>query len=333
MNLNHIIRENTKFALIALSSASSQVKSPIIISDDEDTIGVYSQFPFEMDETWKGWLGTLASEEISKANLVLLTTRLTLKPEILDEENQQLRETVLKLLYSLLLLGVPNYRNLYVMTGARKDIVGVRQLQKMPIFYTGNENKPYIFTEESAKEIAEIFAAIQHIYSQPTQFIQLRRGLRAFQIAITEGQDYDRLHQFVRSLDALIMSEKGEGKKQFRSRCSRTFTIHNSKTHQVLDTIYELRGRVEHLTDWDDIFPKQSEQERIKLTNQSTRQAEALARHTFHKILTSPSLLQHFKTNDLIKTFWNLGDEEIEKVWPKKERFDLESVSFDPPDY
>ena len=327
MKVNRVeeaIGQNTKFAGIALSFASSQLKSAVRISD---CVAFYPILPFALDPYWEQWIGTPRSQEISQANLVLLTTLPTTSPGILDAENSQLEATAIKLFYSVMMLGVPAYGNLSVLNGANNNgIVEIRQIARMPKFYIGSGNLEYQINKQSAQDAGEIFGAIEHIYSVEKQYTQLRRGLKAFLHGLAEEQDYDRLHQFVRSLDVLILSERGKGARQFRHRC-RTFALHNQNSHQILDTMYELRGRTEHLTDWDDVFPGSGEQDLLKIMNQRTRQAEALARHAFRTIFTTPSLLEHFKTNNSLKKFWNLTDKERHQLWPNELKYNLDSIS------
>lgn|GEM_PF-4422809 len=194
----------------------------------------------------------------------------------------------------------------------------------MPTFYVGSGNSPYVVNDEAVVQTRRIFESMETIYSTPGEFIQLRRGVKAFHQAMAEANDYDRLHQFVRSIDALLITEKGKGKKQFKDRC-RTFTLPDPRLEQVLDSMYELRGRVEHLTDWDDLFPKANTEGRLKAANHRTRQAEALSRHVYKEILMTPTLLSIFRDTQPLINFWKLSDDQTARLWPNK--LDLNSVS------
>ena len=315
------IGNNSKFAAIAFSRSTSVLESQIKVAED---LFFLPQLPFKVDSTWQEWLGTLRSDEILQANLVLFATAPSANPGVLDAENQKLQETALKLLYSLLVLGVPSYGNMNVLSSANQDgHISVRQVVRMPTFYVGAGNSPYMVNEDAIADARRIFDSIETIYSTPEKFIQLRRGLKAFQQAIAEANDYDRLHQFVRSIDALLMTEKGKGAKQFKSRCC-TFALNEPQLEQGLNSIYELRGRIEHLTDWDDLFPTANFQDRLSAANRRTRQAEALSRHVYHEILKTPALLSIFKDTQTITDFWRLPDDQKAPLWPNK--FDLDSV-------
>lgn len=315
------IGNNCKFAAIAFSHSTSVLESQIKVADD---LFFLPRLPFEVDSTWQKWLGTLRSDEILQADLVLFATASSTNPGVLDAENQSLEETVIKLLYSLLVLGVPSYGNMNVLNGANADgHIAVRQVARMPTFYVGAGNSPYVVNDETVAEARRIFDSIKTIYSIPGKFIQLRRGLKAFQQAIAERNDYDRLHQFIRSIDALLMTERGKGAKQFRGRC-RAFALCRPQLEQVFDSMYELRGRVEHLADWDDLFQEANAQDRLSAANRRARQAEALSRHVYHEILKTPTLLNIFEGTQSITDFWRLPEDKIALLWPNK--FDLDSV-------
>jgi hypothetical protein len=315
------IGNNCKFAAIAFSRSTSVLGSRTKVVED---LFFLPQLPFKVDSTWQEWLGTLRSDKILQANLVLFATAPSANPGVFDDENQKLQETVLKLLYSLLVLGVPSYGDMNVLHGANQDgHIAVRQVARMPTFYIGSGSSPYVVNDDVVAQTRKIFESMETIYSTPGKFIQLKRGLKAFQQALAEANDYDRLHQFVRSIDALLMTEKGKGKRQFKDRC-RTFTLCDPELGQVLDSMYELRGRVEHLTDWDDLFPKATAQDRVSAANHRTRQAEALSRHVYKEILTSPILLNFFEGTQSIVGFWGLPADEKARVWSNK--FALDSV-------
>lgn len=315
------IRNNYKFAAIAFSRSTSVLKSRTKVGEG---LFFLPQLPFEVDSKWQEWLGQLRSDEILRANLVLFATGPSANPGVFDVENQKLQRAILKLLYSLLVLGIPSYANMNVLQGANQDgCITVSQVARMPTFYVGSGSSPYVVNDDVVAQTRRIFESMETIYSLPGKFVQLTRGLKAFLQAMAEENDYDRLHQFIRSIDALLMTDKGQGKKQFKDRC-RTFTLCARELEQVLDSMYELRGRVEHLRDWHDLFQKSNDQERLSTANRRTRQAEALSRHVYKEILATPTLLNIFEGNQSIIEFWRLPEDERARVWSNK--FDLDSV-------
>jgi hypothetical protein len=204
----------------------------------------------------------------------------------------------------------------------------IRQVSRLPTFYYNAESLPLELDIETAQEAGHIFAVLNRVYAHSDLFRQLRRGLKSFQRAITEEQDYDRLHGFIRSLDAIVMTEKGKGKAQFVNRC-RHFTRSDSAVDATLGLMYDLRGRVEHQADWDDLFPGANPVDRLRHANRLTRQAEALARTAFHVVLRDDSLLNLFENTESIKAVWSSKDSGSLNV-PEERKVDLDAIPLAP---
>jgi len=317
--IDNLIPLNSKFAAIAFDDATSDLSEVLPLAE-----GIYfcPSAPFEIDLRWRQWIGTLRADEIEKANLVLLASSPSANPQVLDSENQKLERAVLKLWYSVLILGVPAYRGSNVVSGGKVgEEVQIRQVSRLPTFYYNADIMPLRFHPESAHEAGRIFDVINRIYDDPKSFIQLRRGLKSFQRALAEELDYDRLHGFVRSIDAIVMTEKSKGRKNFIKRCQ-LFIRTDSTTEATLGLMYDLRSRVEHQADWDDLFPGTDESERLHRANHITRQAEALARTAYHMILRDESLVSLFGRSEVIRALWASDDFSRLSV-PEEKKVDL----------
>ena len=327
MSLPSDMSKNEKFSAITLHESTSDLTSTVKISPH---LSFHHVFPYKIGPNWVNWLGTLHSTEILKADMVLLATLPSSKPGILDDENEKVISTVTKLLYSLFVVGVPGYSRLNLLTGG--IIEGepeVRQVSKMPTFYAVSGERALRVDKSDAEEAGRIFKTLDQIYTVPKGYDALRRGFKIFLKAIAERLHYDRVHQFVRSLEAIILAERGRTQKQFKHRCQ-TFSIPSSDTYNTLGTLYEFRSRVEHLQDWDELLGGGAQTELEESANYRCRQVEALARHTYRKILTTPSILKHFETPATLEHFWkNCKDDDRIKIWG--EQFNLASVPIHPP--
>ncbi|MEW6248797.1 MAG: hypothetical protein AB1555_19105 [Nitrospirota bacterium] len=317
--IDNLIPLNSKFVAIAFDGATSDLSEVLAVAE-----GIFfcPNAPFEIDPQWRQWIGTLRAGEIEKANLVLLASSPSANPQVLDNENQDLERTVLKLWYSVLILGVPAYRGSNVVSGGKVgEEVQIRQVSRLPTFYYDAESMPLRFRSESAREAGWIFGVINRVYDDPKSVLQLRRGLKSFQRALAEELDYDRLHGFVRSLDAIVMTEKSKGRRNFIKRC-KLFVRTDSNTEATLGLMYDLRSRVEHQADWDDLFPGANESERLCQANQITRQAEVLARTVYHVILRDESLFSLFGRSEVIRALWASDDFSHLSV-PEEKKVDL----------
>src|SRR2546425_12492289 len=72
----------------------------------------------DVAEHWRTWIGTIKTEALEDSNFALYTTTPSAKPDILDEENNSLAETLGYLLYGILLHGVPYYEQTFSLNGA-----------------------------------------------------------------------------------------------------------------------------------------------------------------------------------------------------------------------
>jgi hypothetical protein len=203
----------------------------------------------------------------------------------------------------------------------------IRQLSRLPTFYYNAKNLPLALDTASANEACRIFRVLKLIYEQ-SDFRQLRRGLKSFQRAISEEQDYDRLHGFIRSLDAIVMTEKGSGRKQFLTRC-RCFARADSTLGETLGLMYDLRGRVEHQADWEDLFPGANQEDRLLHANRVTRQAEALARTALHVILQDQTFINIFRNTETIVAMWASRHSSFLSVQEDK-KVDLAAIPLSP---
>ena len=323
---HHIIASNSKFVAIALVGTTSHLTDFVRV---DEGIFFCPRAPFQVDSKWREWIGTLRASEFEKANLVLLASMPSGVPQVLDHENQELERTVLKLWYSVLILGVPSYRGMNVASGCRVgEETQIRQLSRLPTFYYNAKSLPLALDSKSANEAGRIFGVLKRVYEQSDLFRQLRRGLKSFQRATSEEQDYDRLHGFVRSLDAIVMTEKGRGRKQFVDRC-RSFARVDSTLDETLGLMYDLRSRVEHQADWDDLFPGANQEDRLRHANLVTRQAEALARTALHVILQDQSLINLFQKTEAIMAMWASKDFSYLSVH-EENRVDLAAIPLFP---
>jgi hypothetical protein len=160
---------------------------------------------------------------------------------------------------------------------------------------------------------------VENIYTQDGKFVRLRKGYKIFNQAMTVRPlyPYDRVHQFVRSLEGLIVPGINRTKRDFMHRCQ-VFCLPSEPARQLLGKLYELRSRVEHLTEWNDLFSGEDKERQIMIQERMARQVEELARHTFTQILVLPGVLQHFETQQRLNDFWKLRDDERGQVFSNR---------------
>ena len=96
----------SKFACIAIEAASvaDDFKGPLALRDG---LWVLTSPPFEVDSTWKSWLGSIWVRDYHRSNLLLFAVAPSTRPEIVDDENMALEKAVYHFFCGVLLHGVP----------------------------------------------------------------------------------------------------------------------------------------------------------------------------------------------------------------------------------
>lgn len=304
----------SKFGLIALPECSAWLSEPIWLGPG---LGLTPNPPVDVSATWSKWLGSLRSEEVATAPLFILSTMPSERPDILDGENKELERRAYQFLWAMLLVGVPHYGAAYLLSGGNDEgTPGVRMFHALPRYRWSPGATPHQFRETDFRNAYTLHTALDPILrsSGIRRYERLRRGIVAFFGALEAHYADDRIHQFVRALEAVVKPLIGKTKRQFVHRCQ-TFTGASDHASKALENMFALRSRAEHLQPWDDVLDGYSMSEKQRSLERRIRQAEALARHVYTRILSTPSLHRHFEDDASIDAFWNLDDGSRRSLW------------------
>ena len=211
------VQKSHKFALIAFQNASiTPLPTPLNFAYG---MSVYSGLPFSLPTHWERWLGTLKSGALQESNLILLVTAPSEAPKVLDQENRALERKVTAFLYALLMGGVPHLEEGMLLSGANdKGDLRVRSVTQLDHYLRPAHVPPKTITIEDLTHGDRVAGSLLRVLDQSGGFKRLRRGVAAWRRGIIEERPQDRLHQFVRSLEALIMPDIGKTKAQFTHR-------------------------------------------------------------------------------------------------------------------
>ena len=317
------IASNEKFACFALTRCWLSEGFPEALELGPN-LWTVTALDLKIAEHWAGWLGSITMDELREASLVLYTTIISAKPQILDDENEQLTKTLDYILYGLLLQGVPVYFKGFSLKGANVggdvDVRQFSQLKDYPPTYELPEFRPGARELEGATVVAR---RLRQINEGKESWARIRRGLRALFQGSGMSDGGDRLHQFVRALEALVRPDIGNTRKQFAHRIDQTFVLANAETRDTLLQIFDLRSHVEHVHSVLDALGG-DEKVRIATANRRTRQVDVLARFALRRVLESDDLFNRFKTEAGIEEFWQLPDADRVAAWG--DRLDLGAI-------
>lgn len=313
----HCFRQNSVFAILAGNAVYTEL--PDRDFQLSDGTWVLRGMPVSEDQgSWKEWLGSIFWNRLCAANLVLLAEKPSNIPALLGAEHQRLSDD-LGLIYELAHLGVGieassdegAYRLLGSFENGFFDIRGVEEMRRL---YRSQGAQQEPITPDCLESSVTLRDGFAKMRADQTQFTRVLRGLDTLFKGKREQAGNDRLHQFVRSLEALIVPCKGNTKKQFVHRCQ-TFAPAGEDTRKVLTEAYEMRSATEHLNPWDGPVEKYPLDEREEVCWKRTQQVERLACNAYERLLRSASLREHFRTDDSINGFWKLLDHQTREIW------------------
>ncbi|SEM27590.1 hypothetical protein SAMN05443999_11817 [Roseovarius azorensis] len=304
------IQDGEKFALIGLDVRCTPDVSQFVASN---RLTVLPDADFELPEHWREWLGTIRVEDVSRCSLFLLAKDTSASLSVLDAENHHLCGAVNDLLMGLMLTNkFATSDSPFMATGSCiYGEVDVRQFARInpPMrSIVGSDDEISLAQLQRAAQLAQALDAIRK--APRTSNWRLLRCLSIYQETRCEGNTLDRIHQFTRCIEGLIVPEPGSTKKQFKSR---TEQFVGPSHHDLMGKIYDIRSAVEHMQEHQ-YLEKFDRATRIRLAEYEAV-SEWVARSCLERILLNPVLTAHFGAVDSSKAFWERGPDERKQIW------------------
>jgi hypothetical protein len=305
------IRPNQKFALVA-TSASVDHRVPQNIALGSGT-WVTTGLPIGLDSEWKRWIGSIRAETIEEdCNLFLCVAMGSALPGVVDAESPRLAREVSALFEGLLLTGNINITRAPIQIGGARvgDGMSVRQIGDLlvPRMAGGVEHDD--ITEGMLQEAFRFMSPFLHLYDVRAPD-RVRRILGIHSKALREPNTLERLHQFCRCIEGFILPATGKTAKQF---VSRTEMFVGPRHHSVMQQLYDMRSKVEHMQDFD-LPGHLSERERRLEVLKMVAMAQGLARYCVGQFLGRRALWPHFADNNALAAFWQLDRTDRQAIW------------------
>lgn len=305
------LKDGEKYALIGLEV---KIEQPIPFREIVPGLWAWTDQRLDVPTHWREWLGSIRAQEIKGCNLALLCKMPSATPGILDSENQLLQRQVWGFYIALLLSSIftPSHRPIFLTGAHQGGEIDVRQesaldVPALNIF----RHYPPILPDEINCAAALARHYEQLITSQPAGGAwRIIRALTVYVDARTARDPIDRLHQYCRCIDGLILSEPGSGLKQFKSR---TELFIGPRDHDLMGQLYAIRSDIEHLNEhkYLEVFDR----DRMLDLVQKEAIADHIARHALAHVIGTPSLWQHFGNTAALAPFWQLPSADRQKLW------------------
>lgn len=304
------IVDNQKYALVGLS-----VKVAGAVPDKpSQNFRVLNDLAFQIPTTWKDWLGTIRTEEVEQCNLFLLSQLTSNTPEILNAEDQMLQRRVWNFYVGLLLSSTfaPAHRPVLITGSCRGGEIGIRQQQDLdsPIPLIAN-HYPAI-SREHIQLAAQLGEDLEALASAPIAGGRWRlfRTLQVYVDARATAEVVDRIHQYCRCVEGLILPAVGKSRQQFKSK---TELFIGSGHHDLMGYIYDVRSAVEHLHEsrYLESFDRVSRLDLVK----KEAIVERVAREAIRRVISNTNLWPHFANTAALSRFWSLAPTEQRRLW------------------
>ena len=237
------IADDEKYALIALDVEVADDGVFGVMSED---LWILPDRGFDFPDHWKEWLGCIRIEELEGCNFFLLTKKASKPPAVLDGENIALRKKIWSFYVGMLLASsiAPAHAPVLI-TGARQT--GETDIRQQQIFDTPIPSivrHCQAITSAEAREALHLAQQLERLGEIPGSKWRLNRVLSLYIEARSIRDILDRLHQYCRCVEGLILPKIGNTRKQFKSR---TELFIGPSHHDLMGEIYDVRSAVEHL--------------------------------------------------------------------------------------
>ena len=273
-----MISAGEKFALIALPRAN--VAESVTTISLNSYLWVMRCLPFEVADHWQRWIGEIRTKDLQVTGLFLLAKDRSQTPQR-DSDNDQLMRRICYLFDALLIAQTPACPvTPFLLAGANADgDVSIRRISDLqrPVWCAFKQLAILKQIDDQTLRIAAKLAAAITVINETADYVRFKRAISAFFVGIHQGRWDERLHQFCRCIDGIILSRQGKGEADFTART--VFFIgggHSEVTRQM----YRMRSAVEHLRPAEtEASDKRTLREQRLCVIERALQAETIARH------------------------------------------------------
>jgi len=305
------IADGEKYALVGLEVKLEGAPPPEQIAPD---LWILTTTTFDVPSEWREWLGSIRANEVAGSNLILVSKLASATPDILDGENQSLQQRVSHFYVGLLLsvMFSPSHKPV-MLTGARRDsVIDIRQQKDLEL------PAPQLFRPYPPVVADDILLAAQLgqkldamlLVTVPGGLWRFLRTLHIYVETRAIGELLDRIHQYCRCIDGLILPAIGKTKQQFKSR---TELFIGPAHHDLMSALYDIRSHVEHLHEnrYLETFDRDVRLDLLK----KEAIVEYIARTALARIISQDALWPHFGNSAALEEFWALSPDERQKNW------------------
>src|ERR1700741_2839267 len=243
------LQDGDKFAFLLLNNVHVNFPNGLPTRLKDGT-WVLDRYPASPDLHWESMVGSIRFREIQEANLIL--ARVTKgEPHILTQKDHDAGEELAQLHALVQLGGVAEHNAANLVIGSvDSGNTYIRRLSAIEKFHPTRGYVRIPITLDRLEQANNLALIVRSAKMSASSFGRFGRGLHYLLNGLREASGQDRLHHFVRALEALILPEPGVTRRQFVHRCQ-LFAMASPDATTALEQSYDMRSDAEHLHDWD----------------------------------------------------------------------------------
>jgi len=305
------IDDGEKYALVGLEV---KLEEPTPTGQIAPDLWVLTNPMFDIPSEWREWLGSIRADEVASSNLFLVSKLVSATPGVLDGENQSLQQHVWHFYIGLLLSTMfsPSHKPV-MLTGARRScVIDIRQQRdlELPARRVFRPYPPIVADHiQLAARLGQKLDAMLPV-AVPGGLWRFFRTLHIYVETRAIGELLDRIHQYCRCIDGLILPAIGKTTQQFKSR---TELFIGPAHHDLMGALYDIRSHVEHLHEnrYLETFDREVRLDLLK----KEAIVEYIVRTALARIVSHDALWPHFGNTEALEKFWALSADERRKIW------------------
>lgn len=269
-------------------------------------------FPLELEGETREQLGRLLCDRLERTTLTFVVQ----EPRFGDGREESMREAE-ALFRALQLVGFVRLEAHPIWVAGRTEAAGPAPVEsgelRRPRIAPGCTTPPLGWVELGhALRIREGLARLQD--QGPANL--LHRALATFTSGTHRNRAEERVHEFVRAMEAL--AAPGDGQKYRRTFRSRTRLFFGKEADRLLRRLYRVKRRAGHARDVLDLYEGLGDgfSRRVALWHDAVT-AEVLARTLLKRVLLSPDLWEHLCFEAGIERFFSKAFDQVERtrIW------------------
>jgi len=319
------LNESDKYAVVALALKVEQAAK----SSQRGKLSIVINGQFPLEQHWREWMGSIAVKHLGECNVFLAATMPSTAPSNLDAESKELKQRAYNAYVGLQLASdfTPAHKPLLILGGLEQSVLSVRSLDE---FDSPIPSIAARYPEITMAQLLESLRLGENLHGIADAGIKgghwrLFRTLRIYTETRTTQDIVERVHQYSRCIDGLILPSIGGTKAQFKSK---TELFIGPGHHDLMGEIYDLRSADEHLNDnrYLEVFDRDIRLDVLK----KELVIEHIARTALAKIVGTPALWPHFANHDSLDAFWKLDADARRAIWGDAIDMNAATAGFDP---